>query len=597
MNILMALSQLEVTGAEVYAVEIGEKLIDRGHNLYFVSDTLTKKNRGKYIPLAFNKRNLFQRLDQIIKLIKIIKQNKIDVVHAHSRASAWSAEIACRLTKTPFITTVHGMQHISKHRKRKQPIGCGYAVCENIQRDLIETFDVDPAKIKVLRNGINLTKFEISKPPKNQKKVISIIGRLSGPKADITYNLLTNSIDLKKYKINIIGGKDIPERFNKFKDRVNFTGYIDNVYEFMANSDLIIGAGRVAMESLLMGRPTLAIGEAKEIGIIDMDTVSKALASNFGDVGDRTPHDFDWNFIRSEIDRGVELKQTPPEVTDLIGENFNIDKIVDALEKTYQREWVRVNKYEIPVIMYHRVIKNIDTESGKHGTYVTTDQFRDHMTILKEGGYIPITFEDLSQIPIYQRFEKKYIILTFDDGYIDNYTYAFPILKEFGFKAVIYLVSDRTYNKWDVDLTDEKTFMMMVLPMLEEMRDSDLIEFGGHTLSHPRLSELSDDEMKEEIFKDKENTEKKLNIRLNSFAYPYGNLDDRAKKLVSDAGYPYGVATDSGSYCLSDDLFEIRRIGIFPTITNFGYKRKIHGNYNFIKIKREKKMQRDVVSG
>jgi len=94
----MALSQLEVTGAEVYAVEIGEKLIDRGHNLYFVSDTLTKKNRGEYIPLAFNKRNIFQRLDQIIKLIKIIKQNKIDVVHAHSRASAWSTEIACKLT-------------------------------------------------------------------------------------------------------------------------------------------------------------------------------------------------------------------------------------------------------------------------------------------------------------------------------------------------------------------------------------------------------------------------------------------------------------------------------------------------------------------
>jgi peptidoglycan/xylan/chitin deacetylase (PgdA/CDA1 family) len=589
MNILMALSQLEVTGAEVYAVEIGEKLIDRGHSLYFVSDTLTKKNRGKYIPLSFNKRNIFQRLDQIIRLIKIIKQNKIDVVHAHSRASAWSTKIACKFTKTPFITTVHGMQHISKHRKRKQPIGCGYAVCENIQRDLIDTFDVDPSLIKVLRNGIDLTKFKISTFPKNNKKVISIIGRLSGPKADITYNLLSNSMDLDKYTINIIGGKDIPERFNKFKNKVNFTGYIDNVYEYMASSDLVIGAGRVAMESLLMGRPTLAIGEAKEIGIIDIDTVSIALSSNFGDVGDRTLHDFDWNFIRSEIDHGVKLEQTPLDVIDIIAENFNINKIVDTLEKTYQREWVRIKKYDLPVIMYHRVIKDIDTESGKHGTYVTIDQFRVHMTILKDSGYIPITFEDLSKIPLHQRFEKKYIMLTFDDGYIDNYTYAFPILKEFKFKAIIYLVSDRTYNKWDVDLTDEKTFLMMDKPMLEEMRDSGLIEFGGHTLSHPRLSELSDEEMKKEIFEDKVNTEKKLNIKLNSFAYPYGDLDERAKKLVYEAGYPYGVATDSGSYCLSDDLFEIRRIGIFPTVTNFGYKRKIHGNYNFIKIKRENK--------
>lgn len=589
MNILMALSQLEVTGAEVYAVEIGEKLIDRGHNLYFVSDTLTKKNRGKYIPLSFNKRNLFQRLDQVIKLVKIITKYKIDIVHAHSRASAWSSKLACKLTKTPFITTVHGMQHVSKHRKRKQPIGYGYAVCENIQRDLIKTFDVDPSTIKVLRNGIDLTKFKVSIPPKNSKKIISIIGRLSGPKADITYNLLSNSIDLDKYTVNIIGGKDIPEKFNKFKNKVNFTGYIDNVYEFMANSDLIIGAGRVAMESLLMGRPTLGIGEAKEIGMINIDTVSNALASNFGDVGDRSAHYFDWDFIKSEITSGVKLKQISKDVIDLIKKNFSIDNIVDTLEKTYQREWVQIKKYDIPVIMYHRVIQNIDTESGKHGTYVTIKQFRDHLNILKDGGYIPITFKDLSLIPIYKRFEKKYIILTFDDGYIDNYTYAFPILKEFGFKAIIYLVSDRTYNKWDVDLTDEKTFLMMNLPMLEEMRDSGLIEFGGHTLTHPKLSKLSDSQMKDEIFKDKSHTENKLNIKLNSFAYPYGDLDNRAKKLVSDAGYPFGVATDSGPYCLSDDLFEIRRIGIFPTITNFGYKRKINGNYNFIKIKRENK--------
>ena len=589
MNILMALSQLEVTGAEVYAVEIGEKLIDREHNLYFVSDTLTKKNRGKYIPLAFNKRNIFQRVDQIIKLVKIIKQNKIDVVHAHSRASAWSCEIACKITKTPFITTIHGMQHVSKHRKRKQPIGYGYAVCENIKNDLINTFDVDPSTIKVLRNGIDLKKFSIVTPPKNQKKVISIIGRLSGPKADITYNLLSNSIDLDKYSVNVIGGKDIPERFNKFIKKVNFTGYIDNIHEYIANSDLVIGAGRVAMESLLMGRPTLAIGEAMEIGIIDIDTVSKALASNFGDVGDRTTHTFDWEFIRDEIDRGVNLTSIPVEVVDIIKENFSIDKVVDTLEKTYQREWVRIKKYDVPVIMYHRVIKDIDTESGKHGTYVTIKQFRDHMNILKNNNYIPITFHDLGKIPLHKRFEKKYIILTFDDGYVDNYTYAFPILKEFGFKSVIYLVSNRTYNKWDVDLTNEKKFYMMDLPMLKEMRDSKIIEFGGHTLSHPRLSELDDVEMSKEIIEDKKLTESKLNIKLNSFAYPYGDLDERAKKIVKECGYKFGVATDSGSYCLSDDLFEIRRIGIFPTITNFGYKRKIKGNYNFIKIKRENK--------
>ncbi|MCK5780402.1 MAG: polysaccharide deacetylase family protein, partial [Psychrilyobacter sp.] len=246
--------------------------------------------------------------------------------------------------------------------------------------------------------------------------------------------------------------------------------------------------------------------------------------------------------------------------------------------------------YEIPVIMYHRVIEDLEKETGKHGTYVTSTQFRDHMKILKEQKFIPITFSDLKEIPLNKRFDKKYIILTFDDGYIDNYTYALPILKEFGFRAVIYLVSNRTYNKWDVDLTDEKTFYMMDKSMLEEMKKSGLIEFGGHTLSHPRLSELNYEEQKEEIFRDKKITEDKLGVSLLSFAYPYGDLDEKSKKLVREAGYLYGVSTDSGSYCLTDDIFQIRRIGIFPTITSFGYKRKIRGNYNFIKIKRENKI-------
>jgi hypothetical protein len=76
MTILLTLSQLEITGTEVYAIEIAEKLIDRGHTCFIMSDTLSLKTRAKYIPVNFNKRKLWNRIYQIIFLILFIKKTK-----------------------------------------------------------------------------------------------------------------------------------------------------------------------------------------------------------------------------------------------------------------------------------------------------------------------------------------------------------------------------------------------------------------------------------------------------------------------------------------------------------------------------------------
>ena len=72
MNILMALSQLEVTGAEVYAVNLANELIKRGNNVYIVSDTLTKETEAEYFKIEFNKRKLSQRIKHIKELLRII---------------------------------------------------------------------------------------------------------------------------------------------------------------------------------------------------------------------------------------------------------------------------------------------------------------------------------------------------------------------------------------------------------------------------------------------------------------------------------------------------------------------------------------------
>ncbi|MGL5761370.1 MAG: glycosyltransferase, partial [Cetobacterium sp.] len=374
MNILMALSQLEVTGAEVYGTVLSDELIRRGNKVYIVSDTLTKPTNAQYEKIEFNKRKLKDRVSQVRKLLKIIKEKDIQVVHAHSRASSWSCAIACRIAKIPLITTIHGRQPVHLSRKLVKAFGdYSLSVCENIRDHIVNDLKVKPENITVLRNMINTKEYQKSSfadIEKNQK-VISIIGRLSGPKGDVTYNLLDILHRRKDFKIQVIGGKEVPARFKKFTGNVEFLGYVNNVSEKIRESSIVIGAGRVAVEAILCEVPVLAIGEAESVGIVTLDRLNTALKSNFGDISLNHAPTFRWTDVIPEIDKGFNInKDDLKTLREKVIEEFSIESIVENIEKIYQREIVKKKKYEMPVIMYHRVIKD-ESEKGVHGTYVT----------------------------------------------------------------------------------------------------------------------------------------------------------------------------------------------------------------------------------
>lgn len=594
MNILMALSQLEITGAEVYATTIADELIARGNKVFIVSDTLTVPTKAEYIKLEFNKRSLGKRINHVKTLYKFIKDNDIHIVHAHSRASSWSCQLACKLAGIPLITTTHGRQPVHFSRKLIKAFGdYSIAVCENIKKHMIDDIGFAENKISVITNPINFEEIEIDALSKD-KKIISIIGRLSGPKGDVAYDLLeilTDENILKDFKVRIIGGKEVPERFLKFKDKgIDFIGYISDLQAKMKESDIIIGAGRVAFEAMLNEVSVVAVGETEYMGAINKGTLSKSLASNFGDIGAMKYPKIKKNILLEDIKKCLSLSvEEKKELKDIIYNETNLKQIVDKIEKKYFDLYVDKKKYEVPVVMYHRVINKSENE-GIHGTYIYENIFREHMKYLKDNNFSVITFEDLNNIGWRNRFDKnkKYIIITFDDGYVDNYELAFPILKEFNFKATIFLMGESTYNEWDVKADGEKSFPLMSVEMIKEMQDYG-IEFGAHTFNHPKLNKLSNDEIKHQIVDVKKPLEEKIGREIITFAYPYGILNDYAKKMVEEAGYTFGVATDSGSVCLSDDLYQIRRIAIFPNTNLFSFKRKVKGNYNFIKIKRENK--------
>ncbi|MGL4969243.1 MAG: polysaccharide deacetylase family protein [Fusobacteriaceae bacterium] len=597
MNILIALSQLEVTGAEVYGVTLANELIERGNNVWIVSDTLTKSTNAQYIKIEFNKRNLKNRMDQVKKLIEIIRENDIQVVHAHSRASSWAANIACKITGIPLVSTVHGRQPV--HFSRKLIKGFGdyiLPVCENIEEHIKKDLGVKRETIEVIRNPIDSRSYYFAEINDNIKCKISIIGRLSGPKGDVAYNILSELWKNSNLDVQVVGGKEVPERFEKFRERVNFLGYVDNVPQIIRESDIVIGAGRVAVEGILSGRPVIAVGEFSLLGVMDKETIAMGLASNFGDIGETPQTDYDFSKINAMVNQALNFRKNREELDFLrkkIEKEFSKEEIISKIEKTYQRAYVLKKKYDIPIIMYHRIIEDRDEEKGVHGNYTLKKDFEEQLKYLAENGYETLTFTDLSGNRYKNRFNrgKKKIILTFDDGYEDNYRVAFPILKKYKSKGVIYLMAEATYNKWDMEhpTAPEKQFNLMNDREIKEMQESGLVEFGVHTLTHPRLSQLTLEEIDYEINESKKRIEEKLGVKTISFAYPYGDYDERVKKIAQESGFEFVVATDRGSVCFSDDLGEIRRIGMFSKNTLFNFKRKVSGRYNFIKIKREKR--------
>ena len=595
MNILMALSQLEITGAEVYATTIADELIERGNKVYIVSDTLTTPTKAEYIKLEFNKRSLLKRIEHIKFLYKLIKEKDIQIVHAHSRASSWSCQVACKLAEIPLITTTHGRQPIHFSRKLIKAFGdYSIAVCENIKKHMVNDIGFSENKVSVIPNPVNYKKLDLEKKV-NNKKIISIVGRLSGPKGDVAYDLLeilSQDELLSKYKIRLIGGKELPERFLKFKEKdIEFIGYVLNIQEKIFESDIVIGAGRVAFEALLNKISLIAVGETEYIGFINKENLDKSLASNFGDIGFMKYPKIEKEILLNDIEKALKISENEKEeLKNIIFKETNLQNIVDKIEKKYFELYVNKKKYEVPIIMYHRVINKSENE-GIYGTYLYEDMFRKHLQYLKDKNYTVITFKDLDKIGWRNRFkkDKKYIILTFDDGYKDNYDLVFPILKEFNFKATIFLMGSSTYNEWDVKAGGEKEFPLMSVEMIKEMQDYG-IEFGAHTFNHPKLNTLSNEEIEHQIVDVKKPLEEKIGKKIITFAYPYGILNEYAKEMAKKAGYTFALATDSGSVCLSDDLYQIRRIAIFPNTNLFSFKRKVTGNYNFIKIKREERL-------
>lgn len=198
----------------------------------------------------------------------------------------------------------------------------------------------------------------------------------------------------------------------------------------------------------------------------------------------------------------------------------------------------------VPVIMYHHVQPmKLAQLMGHPQLTVDNNVFEQQMQYLVENGYQSIAAHELIDA-LYNRqtLPEKSIIITLDDAYEDNYTYAFLTAKKYqitmNFMIPTGLIDTPGYMKWD---------------HLKEMTHSPFARLYNHTTSHAPLDQLSQDEVRYEVVNATTQLQNKLNISHNILAYPFGSYSDEAIETITYLGIKGAFTTTHGQeHCLSN---------------------------------------------
>jgi peptidoglycan/xylan/chitin deacetylase (PgdA/CDA1 family) len=218
----------------------------------------------------------------------------------------------------------------------------------------------------------------------------------------------------------------------------------------------------------------------------------------------------------------------------------------------------------VPILMYHSISRR--EEKGTHPYYRTVtspDVFADHMQALHQDGY---RTANLAEVASRMRAGdadgmEKTVVITFDDGYQDFYSDAFPVLSRYNYSATIFLPTAYIGDA-------EKRFnsqRCLTWTQVRELAKAG-IEFGSHTVTHPQLWNLSREAARHEIRDSKAEIEQNLASEIQSFSYPYAlpepdrNFTQFVRETLAESGYQNGVSTIIGTASAKDDIFFMRRL-------------------------------------
>lgn len=262
--------------------------------------------------------------------------------------------------------------------------------------------------------------------------------------------------------------------------------------------------------------------------------------------------------------------QTQVDTVDLSNETDQDESLNNqsSLQQPIQSNNVEITSGQgaqtVPILYYHSVMQEKGNELR-----MPPEQFEAQMAYLQDLGYQSVSLEQL-YLASYGKgtLPAKPFVITFDDGYVDNFTNAFPILAKHGFTATVFMITSYINGEG-----------FMTWHQLKELVANGW-EIESHTSSHPYLTKMDTLTVLSELNLSKELLEKELGKPVKFFAYPYGDLNTSVVQAVKDTGHLMAVSTERGWADVKTDAWRVHRIYCYASMGMNEFSRRMQNpNY------------------
>lgn len=264
-------------------------------------------------------------------------------------------------------------------------------------------------------------------------------------------------------------------------------------------------------------------------------------------------------------DRGESLSSNVGEKT---GAKAEFKEDTDISAASLLDEIKPGEKIFLPILNFHHIGQApAEVSEITASYYIQPDEFSALLQGLKAAGYqFYFTSEMIEMLRQGIRPPDKALVLTFDDGNLDFYTNAWPILKQNNLKSSVYI------------MTGVKGEDFMNKDQMGELVASELVELGSHTVWHPKLTQVPAEEALKEMKDSKKFLEDFLSKEVTVLCYPFGIYDQAVKDMTKEAGYLAGLTFDQDAWQNPRDLYELKRISVYPGLNVVKFLDKLKNN-------------------
>ncbi|MCT4563822.1 MAG: polysaccharide deacetylase family protein [Maledivibacter sp.] len=234
----------------------------------------------------------------------------------------------------------------------------------------------------------------------------------------------------------------------------------------------------------------------------------------------------------------------------------------------------------ISILSYHHLLKNEENPFPNNDSVLSVENFQEQMKYLHDKNFNAITLDELEKFLRGEiKLPKNSIVITFDDGYKSNYIYAYPVLKEYGFKASIFMITKLITN--EPTKFDPKTLQYLSWKEMKEAKD--VFEYASHTNDLHRLDAKNKSflvvQPKDVVYADLKKTQELLETTY--LAYPYGQYTKNTMSILNDLNFKMAFTTKSGTVKPGNDMLKLKRYVISPNTSLNKFKKIVDRRFSF----------------